>query len=59
MRAAMAEASRAVLADFELRTDVMRILHPDRFRDPRGTAMWDRVINLIAKRITTIKEVAA
>jgi hypothetical protein len=58
MRAAMAEASRAVLTGFELRTDVMRILYPDRFRDPRGTAMWERVINLIAKRIMTIKEAA-
>jgi hypothetical protein len=29
MRAAMAEASKIVLAGFELRTDVMRVRYPD------------------------------
>jgi hypothetical protein len=50
MRAAMAEASRIVLDGFELRTDVARVLYPNRFRDPRGIAMWDRVIELVTKR---------
>jgi hypothetical protein len=50
MRAAMDEASRIVLGGFELRTDTMIICHPDRFRDPRGAVMWDRVLDLIAKR---------
>ena len=50
MRAAMAEASKIVLAGFELRTDVMRVRYPDRYQDPRGTAMWDRVIELIGYR---------
>jgi hypothetical protein len=59
MRTAMAEASRIVLAGFELRTDVMRVKYPDRFQDPRGTTMWNRVNELIAKRITTTKEKAA
>jgi hypothetical protein len=58
MRAAMAEASKIVLAGFELRTDVMRVRYPDRYQDPRGTAMWNRVIELITKR-TTAKEKAA
>jgi hypothetical protein len=49
-RAAMAEASRIVLGGFELRTDVMRVRHPDRYRDPRGTHMWNKVMNLIAQR---------
>ncbi len=49
MRATMAEASRIVLGGFELRTDATIICHPDRFRDPRGTVMWDRVLELIAK----------
>ena len=50
MRATMAEASRIVLAGFELRTDVMRIVHPDRFMDPRGIAMWTKVTELISRR---------
>jgi hypothetical protein len=53
MRAAMAEASRIVLDGFELRTDVKRVLHPDRFRDKRGVRMWDHVMDLIAPRHTT------
>src|SRR5262249_28450113 len=53
MRAAMAEASKIVLAGFELRTDAMRIQHPARYQDLRGTAMWDRVIKLIATRSAT------
>ena len=50
MRSAMAEASRIVLAGFELRTDVMTMRHPDRFCDRRGAAMWDQVMKLIVKR---------
>jgi hypothetical protein len=59
MRAAMAEASRIVLDGFELHTDAMRIHYPDRFYDPRGIAMWDRVIELIAKRGAVAREAAA
>jgi hypothetical protein len=63
MRAAMAEASKIILAGFELRTDATRVRYPDRYQDPRGTAMWDRVIELITKRTTTtdktIREAAA
>ncbi len=60
MRAAMAEASCIVLGGFELRTDAMPIRYPDRFQDPRGKAMWDRVIELITKRSAgTIEEAAA
>jgi hypothetical protein len=47
MRKAMADASRIVLAGFELRSDATRVLYPDRFKDPRGIAMWDKVIRLI------------
>jgi hypothetical protein len=39
-----------VLAGFELRTDVLRVRHPDRFRDARGVRMWKQVMELIAKR---------
>jgi DNA polymerase I-like protein with 3'-5' exonuclease and polymerase domains len=47
MRAAMAEASRFVLAGFELATDVMIVRWPDRYSDPRGTEMWCRVCSLV------------
>jgi DNA polymerase I-like protein with 3'-5' exonuclease and polymerase domains len=50
MLACMAEAARAVLAGFELRTDAVIIRHPERYQDPRGTVMWDRVIRLITKQ---------
>jgi DNA polymerase I len=53
MRTAMVEASRVVLGGFELRTDVMRVRYPDRFRDPRGARMWGQVMDLIVKRGTT------
>ncbi len=59
MRGAMVEASRIVLAGFELRTDATRVHHPDRYRDPRGVAMWDKVISLIAKRQHIAVEQAA
>jgi DNA polymerase-1 len=51
-RAAMAEASRAVLNGFELGTDVNIVRYPDRFMDEkRGRVMWDRVMRLLADRI--------
>src|SRR5262249_30906142 len=46
MRAAMAEASRAVLSGFELGTDANVICWPDRYSDPRGAVMWSRIIKL-------------
>ena len=42
-RQAMAEASRIVLDGFELRTDSKIVRHPDRYVDPRGLDMWERV----------------
>jgi DNA polymerase-1 len=48
MRAAMAEASRIVLAGFELRTDCAAIVrYPDRYMDKRGRVMWQRVTELL------------
>ena len=38
-RAAMAEASRAVLAGFELATEAKSVLYPDRYMDDRGATM--------------------
>jgi hypothetical protein len=48
-QAAMAEASRAVLDGFELGTDVSITRYPDRYMDPRGVVMWDRVIELLGE----------
>jgi len=50
MRAAMAEASRVVLGGFELGTDVSITRWPARYMDPRGTVMWERVRQVIAKQ---------
>ena len=48
MRTAMAEASVFVLARFELATDVKIVRWPDRYADPRGAEMWNRVCSLVA-----------
>ena len=58
MQAAMAKASRVVLDGFELRTDVNAIRYPDRYQDPRGEVMWDRVMELVAKREAAEQAVA-
>jgi DNA polymerase family A len=47
MRQAMAEASRAVLNGFELKTDAAVVKYPDRYTDPRGASMWQRVCELV------------
>jgi DNA polymerase-1 len=49
MRAAMAEASRAVLAGFELRTNYKIFRYPDRYMDGRGRVMWQRVSELLQR----------
>jgi DNA polymerase-1 len=49
MRTAMAEASGLVLAGFEVKTEVKIVRWPDRYLDPRGTVMWDRVCGLVLK----------
>jgi DNA polymerase I-like protein with 3'-5' exonuclease and polymerase domains len=49
MRACMAEASRVVLNGFELGTDVSVTRWPDRYSDPRGRVMWERVMELLGQ----------
>ena len=49
MRSYMAEASRIVLAGFELRTDATIVHYPNRYADPRGAVMWDRVLKLVTQ----------
>ena len=47
MRAAMAEAARICLSGFELGTDVSITSWPNRYMDPRGRVMWQRVLELL------------
>ena len=47
-RAAMAEASRIVLGGLEVDTDVEVITWPDRYADPRGKIMWERLNRLLS-----------
>jgi hypothetical protein len=58
MRACWAKASRVVLDGFELRTEATLVRHPDRYQDPRGALMWDRVMRLITTQ-EAIKQGAA
>jgi DNA polymerase I len=59
MRDAMKEASRVVLDGFELGTDVEIVRYPDRYADPRGTVMWDRVMHLIYQHHLRAENAAA
>jgi hypothetical protein len=58
MRAAMAEASRAVLGGFELGTDAALVRYPERYMDPRGIVMWEHTMSIIAGRRQASREVA-
>jgi hypothetical protein len=55
MREIMRRASRVVLnataeGTHELRTDYTIVRYPDRYSDPRGAAIWERVLELLAGR---------
>jgi hypothetical protein len=43
----MADASKIVLDGFELRSEAKIFAHPDRFTDPRGKIMWDKIWEII------------
>ena len=47
MRALMSRAGRAVTGGLDVRTDSEVICWPDRFMDPRGAAMWSRVVGML------------
>jgi DNA polymerase I len=47
IQAAMAEASRAVPAGFELRSEAKVVRYPDRYTDLRGVKMWDTVMRIL------------
>jgi hypothetical protein len=51
---AMAEASAAVLAGFQLRSDVKTVRYPDRYMDKRGAKMWNTVQRIL-KRLKSKK----
>lgn len=46
---AMAEASRVVLAGFELRSDAKIVRYPDQYSDPRGERMWETVMGILGE----------
>jgi hypothetical protein len=49
-RGAMAEAATAVLGPAVwIDTDVDIVSYPDRYSDPRGAVMWERVMGLLGK----------
>jgi hypothetical protein len=44
----MAQAASVLLGGMELQTDDAITRSPDRYSDPAGVAMWDRVSTLLA-----------
>ena len=59
MKDAMRESSRVVLNGFELGVDAEIVRYPDRYADPRGAVMWNRVMDLIQQRQSGALFVAA
>jgi DNA polymerase I len=47
MKAKMAEASRVILSGFEIGVDAAIVRYPERYADPRGRVMWERVTRLL------------
>jgi DNA polymerase-1 len=43
----MRRAGAAVTGGLEVRTDVSIVRYPDRYSDPRGVDMWNRVTGLL------------
>ena len=50
MQGLMAKASSIVLGGFELRSDVKVIPSTERYLDPRGEVMWERVQELLSAK---------
>jgi len=48
-RQAMQEAGEVVLSGLTLRTDVDKIVFPDRYMDPRGKSMWGDVMEALSE----------
>jgi hypothetical protein len=47
LRGCMSRASMDVLDGFEIGTDAKLIRWPDRYSDPRGEKMWERIMSLL------------
>ena len=45
---AMREAGEIVLGGFPLASDAKIVRHPDRYMDPRGSRMWETVMDILA-----------
>jgi hypothetical protein len=50
MQELMAKANAIVLGSFELRSDVKIVPSPERYLDPRGTVMWERIEELLSTK---------
>ena len=50
MRALMSRAGRAVTGGFDVRTEKEVVRWPDRYMDPRGRAMWERIMAMLDGR---------
>ena len=48
LQVCMGEASRIVLGDLEIGTDAKIVCYPERFTDPRGQDLFDRISRLLA-----------
>jgi hypothetical protein len=48
---AMEQASAYVLNGFKLRSDVKVVTYPDRYEDPRGIAMWNKVMRHLVRTL--------
>ncbi|MGB8741097.1 MAG: DNA polymerase, partial [Xanthobacteraceae bacterium] len=59
MKDAMRESSLVVLDGFELGTDAEIVHYPDRYADPRGAVMWNRVMSLICQQQSGAEDAAA
>ncbi len=47
LQSCMREASRIVLCSLELGSDAVLVRWPERYRDKRGTVMWETVTKLV------------
>jgi DNA polymerase I len=59
MQDGMREASYLVLNGFELGSDAKIVRFPDRYSDPRGTLMWNRVMKMIHEKVLPTTDAAA
>jgi hypothetical protein len=50
MREIMIRASKVVTGGLPIRVDEKVVRFPDRYMDPRGFAMWDRIMGLLQRR---------